>query len=95
MFQAEKWLIVTDGTQSLPIFFDGVSSRRSIGNNQAFLTITAASGPVPGLPVNAQVTLRNVDFNHPGLWSIPARIMVQSDLISPHLLLLLSAQRLL
>ena len=71
MWQAEKWMIVTDGTQSLPIFFDGVSSRRSIGNNQTFLTITAASGPLPGLPATPQVTLRNVDFNHPGIVIYP------------------------
>ncbi len=29
MWQAEKWLIVNDG-QSIPIFFDGASSRRSV-----------------------------------------------------------------
>ncbi len=31
MNQAEKWLIITDGSSKLPIFYDGISSRRSFG----------------------------------------------------------------
>lgn len=31
MWQAEKWMIVTDGTAALPIIYDGTTSRRSYG----------------------------------------------------------------
>lgn len=43
MWQAEKWIIVTDGTPKLPIFTDTVTSRRSIGNIEAELSITAVA----------------------------------------------------
>jgi hypothetical protein len=33
MNQAEKWMIITDGSTRLPIFFDGTSSRRSNGQS--------------------------------------------------------------
>lgn len=32
MWQAEKWMIITDG-QSIPIYYDGVSARRSFSNS--------------------------------------------------------------
>lgn len=38
MNQAEKWMIVTDGSTMLPIFFDGTSSRRSFGDSQVWGT---------------------------------------------------------
>jgi hypothetical protein len=47
MFQSEKWMIVTDGTPKLPLFFDGTTSRRSIGNIAAYLTITNGPWTVP------------------------------------------------
>ena len=31
MWQSEKWMIISDGSSKLPIFYDGVSSRRSYG----------------------------------------------------------------
>lgn len=49
MWQAEKWVIVTDGTLRLPIYFDGTSSRRSIGNDPNVMTITQA-GTDPNYP---------------------------------------------
>ena len=48
LWQAEKWIIVQDGTTALPIFFDGTSSRRSIGNVALMLTITSAGTDVAG-----------------------------------------------
>jgi hypothetical protein len=52
MFQAEKWMIVTDGTTTLPLFFDGTTSRRSIGNIAAYLTITNGPWTVPAIGAN-------------------------------------------
>lgn len=40
MWQAEKWMIVTDGTTKVPIFYDGATSRRS---NAATLITYAAN----------------------------------------------------
>lgn len=48
LWQAEKWIIQTDGTTALPVFFDGTSSRRSIGNVLQMLNITAAGTDVAG-----------------------------------------------
>lgn len=45
MNQAEKWLIITDGTSKLPIFYDGVSSRRSYGPS-VLLGFVISSNPV-------------------------------------------------
>lgn len=40
MWQAERWMIINDGSGALPIFYDGVSSRRSYGPSQE-LGVTA------------------------------------------------------
>lgn len=72
LWQAEKWIIVTDGTTALPIFFDGTSSRRSIGNTIPYLTIltpfnvpangantialTLSAAPAPQWPVGTPIT---------------------------------------
>lgn len=45
LWQAEKWVIVTDGTPNLPIFFDGTTSRRSLGSSQVAFTVTAVATP--------------------------------------------------
>ena len=47
MWQAEKWLIISDGTGALPIFYDGVSSRRSMGDSVVIGSITATSVATP------------------------------------------------
>ena len=57
MFQAEKWMIVTDGTTTLPLFFDGTSSRRSIGNLLPYLTMVSGGATVPAAPGTLTVTL--------------------------------------
>lgn len=55
IWQAENYIIVNDGI-SLPIFFDGVSSRRSAGPSVLLATVTAASTAAPP-PIGSQVTL--------------------------------------
>lgn len=54
MWQAERWLIVEDGTGNLPIFYDGTSSRRSYG--PSVLLATTASNFTPPA-IGATVTL--------------------------------------
>ncbi len=39
MFQAEKWMIINDGTEALPYFFNGTSCRRSTGASVVLGTI--------------------------------------------------------
>lgn len=59
MWQAEKWVIVTDGTTALPIYSEpGVFTRRSIGNSPIFLSIVSTNPlNVPAAPGTLQVTL--------------------------------------
>lgn len=48
MWQSEKWLIVSDGTGKLPIFYDGVTSRRSYGPSVVLGTVgSGAAFPSP------------------------------------------------
>lgn len=47
MWQAEKWLIISDGTGALPIFYDGVSCRRSYGPSKVLGIVTNTSSPTP------------------------------------------------
>lgn len=47
LWQAEKWVIVNDG-QSIPIYFDGTTSRRS-NSNQTILGTTAANFTSPAI----------------------------------------------
>lgn len=67
MWQAEKWMIVNDGSGGLPAFFNGTSSRRSYGPTQVIGTANAANpgtpppiyvpNPVP--PLNSNSSLGN------------------------------------
>jgi hypothetical protein len=43
MWQAEKWLIVNDGSGALPIFYDGTTSRRSYGDSKLWGVNTSAA----------------------------------------------------
>lgn len=56
MWQSEKWLIITDGSTKLPIFYDGVSSRRSFGPSHLLATGTAFN-PVAPPPVGQTVVV--------------------------------------
>ncbi len=44
MWQAEKWMIVTDGTAKVPIFHDGITSRRSNGASSITYQSTLSAG---------------------------------------------------
>lgn len=50
LWQAEKWVIRTDGTPKPPVFFDGTTSRRSLGNSQVAYTIASVDASTPNFP---------------------------------------------
>ena len=54
MWQSEKWMIIQDGTGVLPIFFDGTSSRRSLGGSKTVAT-TSESFVVPAIGLGVSV----------------------------------------
>jgi hypothetical protein len=56
MWQAEKWMIIQDGTGKLPIFFDGTTSRRSYGPASQY-AITSAPFTPPIIGAQVQLTL--------------------------------------
>lgn len=45
MWQAERWMIISDGTGALPIFYDGTSCRRSYGPSVSLGTVNAVVSP--------------------------------------------------
>jgi hypothetical protein len=66
MWQAEKWLIISDGTGALPIFYDGVSSRRSAGASTVLCNVTVTSVALPpaiGGSLTATVSPYSGPFN--------------------------------
>lgn len=50
LWQSERWLIITDG-QSLPLFYDGATTRRSQGPSQVVATTTGWVAPEIGQTV--------------------------------------------
>lgn len=50
MWQSEKWLIITDGTAALPIFYDGATSRRSYGPSVELVAVGDISATNPAAP---------------------------------------------
>lgn len=62
MWQAEKWMIVQDGTGKLPIFFDGTTSRRSYGPSILLGTVNGTPTPSapPAIGNTISVTLTSV-----------------------------------
>lgn len=70
LWQAENYLIVNDGI-SLPIFFDGTSSRRSYGATQLLATATATNPPAGVIPpIGEQITL-TLSGPWPGPYNVP------------------------
>lgn len=60
MWQSEKWLIISDGSGKLPIFYDGVSCRRSLGPSRILGTAVAFNPPtVPAAGQTVEVTLNS------------------------------------
>lgn len=61
MWQAEKWLIINDGSGKLPIFYNGVSCRRSTGPSQTLVAVgdilTALPAAPPGIGESVVLTL--------------------------------------
>lgn len=59
MWQSEKWMIVNDGSGKLPIFFDGTTSRRSLGDSVVIGTLAGTPSPnsVPAINGQVQATL--------------------------------------
>jgi hypothetical protein len=56
MWQSERWMIIDDGTGVLPIFYDGVFSRRSYGPSQQ-LGVTALDFIPPTVGGTVDLTL--------------------------------------
>lgn len=71
MWQSEQWLIISDGSGRLPIFYDGVSCRRSYGPEQLYGTGTAfAPASPPAIGSTVQVT---VPGGFTGPMNVPVR----------------------
>lgn len=70
MWQAEKWLIISDGTGTLPIFYDGTICRRSYGPS-GVLAIAAASGNFPSPRVIGETLTINLTANYTGPYDVP------------------------
>lgn len=71
MNQAEKWLIVTDGSAQLPIFYDGVTSRRSYGASVVMGSVTATSVGNPSLTPIGQTLVLTLAANYEGPFNVP------------------------
>lgn len=56
MNQAEKWLIITDGSSKFPIFWDGVTARRSLGPSVLIVT-ASATDPLTPPAIGATIVL--------------------------------------
>jgi hypothetical protein len=70
LIQAERWVIVDDG-MSLPLFFDGSSTRRSFGPSQLLTTVAGAGFTAPA--VGAAVTT-DVAGVYSGPFNIPVLV---------------------
>lgn len=70
LFQAERWVIINDG-QSLPIFWDGTSSRRSLGPSALLATVAAPGFVAPAIGSSVQV---NVSTVYDGPFNIPVLV---------------------
>lgn len=69
MWQAEKWMIISDGMGALPIFYDGATCRRSSGPSQTLAT-TIASGNFPNPRVIGEILTINLTANYTGPYNI-------------------------
>lgn len=77
MWQAENYLIVTDGL-SLPIFFDGVSSRRSFGPSVLLATLDA--GPYTAPAIGSQITV-TLTAPYTGPFNVP--VLLHGEFYQP------------
>lgn len=73
LWQAEKWLIISDGSGALPIYYDGVSCRRSMGAEHILATATATVPPASPVPdIDGSITLQ-LTANYTGPYDIPVQ----------------------
>jgi hypothetical protein len=83
MWQAEKWMILGDGSGALPVFFDGITSRRSYGDTQLLGTgIAFSPSSPPAIGDTVEVTLNgpyNGPYNVPVIFNGEFYQLVQSS----------------
>ena len=70
MNQAEKWLIITDGTEKLPLFWDGSTLRRSYGPSVVLAT-TKAIGTFPSPRVIGEIITVELTSAYTGPYNVP------------------------
>jgi len=70
MNQAEKWMIITDGTAKLPIFYDGTTTRRSYGPSVVLAT-TQAIGTFPSPRVIGEIITVELTAPYTGPFNVP------------------------
>ena len=71
IWQAENFLIVNDGI-SLPLFFDGVSTRRSYGPSVLLATATTSTFPAAfAIPAIGSIVTLTLTGNWPGPYNVP------------------------
>lgn len=72
MWQSEKWLIISDGSGKLPIFYDGVSCRRSYGPSVDLVPVGQITGTAPLTPpdIGGSVTL-TLSLPYTGTFDVP------------------------
>lgn len=80
MWQSEKWLIISDGTGALPIFYDGVSCRRSYGPSVT-LAETQAIGSFPTPRVIGEVIQVTLTAPYDGPYDVP--VFFNGELYQP------------
>lgn len=70
MNQAEKWMIITDGSAKLPIFYDGATTRRSYGPSVVLAT-TKAIGTFPDPRVIGEIITVELTAPYTGPFNVP------------------------
>jgi hypothetical protein len=56
LWQSERWMIINDG-QSLPIIFDGQTTRRSFGPSQTLATLAGGGFTAPAVGASLDITV--------------------------------------
>jgi len=80
LWQSENYLIVNDGV-SLPIFFDGVSSRRSAGPSVLLATATGAAPNPPNVVPIGDTVIVPLVANWPDVYNVP--VLYQGEYYQP------------
>lgn len=80
LWQADRWVIVQDGL-SLPIFYDGTTSRRSYGPSVELALATPDQTTVPEIGSIVEVTLNGADQPWSGPYDIP--VLFNSEYYQP------------